>query len=319
MRSVSEALVWSGQAEPAFSLGALSPVSAPAARRVLLRRERAGHGDDGLGRFRRRIPRGLGVALAAALILCAGIIGSVRGGQYQAFVASQGSLRDFFARHLGFDVKIVTISGVARLGEREILDIAGVTPNSSIPFFDVDAAKAKLEKTPLVASASVRKLYPNRLVVDIVERAPAALWQRAGEVSIVAADGAALDELKEARLNDLPFVVGEGANKRLKEYLALLDAAQELRAKIEAGVFVSQRRWNLHMKTGVDVKLPEDDPASVMPALIKLEREHRILERDILSLDLREPGRAFARLSSDAADARASQLAAIKPKKGERQ
>ncbi len=319
MRSLSDALAWTSQAEPAFSLGALSPVSAQAAPRVLLRRERAGRAEEGIWRLRHKAPRGLGVALAGALILLAGAVGAVRGGQYQAFVASQGSLRDFFARHLGFDVKIVTISGVARLGEREILDIAGVTPNSSIPFFDVDAAKSKLEKTPLVASASLRKLYPNRLMVDIVERAPAALWQRAGEVSIVAADGAALDELKDARLNDLPFVVGAGANKRLKEYLGLLDAAQELRAKIEAGVFVSERRWNLHMKTGVDVKLPEDDPASVMPALLKLERESRILERDILSLDLRQPGRAFARLSSDAADARAAQLAALKPKKGERQ
>ena len=184
----------------------------------------------------------------------------MRGGHYQAFVAEQGSLGDFVARQIGLGVKVVTISGAARLSEREILDIAGVSPKSSIPFFDVDAAKAKLEKAPLVASASVRKLYPNRLVVDLVERAPVALWQRSGEVSIVAADGAALDELKDARLNDLPFVVGTGANKRLKEYLALLDAAEELRAKIEAGVFISERRWNLHMKTGVEVKLPEIDP-----------------------------------------------------------
>ena len=41
------------------------------------------------------------------------------------------------------------------------------------------------------------------------------------------------------------------------------------------------------------------------------------LERDIITLDLREPGRAFARLSADAADARAEKLAA-KPKKGEK-
>ena len=318
MRSVSDTLAWSSAAEPAFSLGALTPAVAASAPQVLLRRERAGHLGDGSPNFRHKAPRGLGVALAAALILAAGVVGAVRGGQYQAFVASQGALRDFIARHIGFSVKVVTLSGIARLGEREILDIAGVTPNSSIPFFDVDAARVKLEKTPLVASASVRKLYPNRLVVDIVERAPVALWQRGGEVDIVAADGAALDELKDARLNDLPFVVGKGANKRLKEYLGLLDAAQELRARIEAGVFVSERRWNLHMKTGVEVKLPEDDPASVMPALLKLEREQRILERDILSLDLRQPGRAFARLSSDAADARAQQLAALKPKKGEK-
>jgi cell division protein FtsQ len=285
---------------------------------VLLRGERSGHTINPFWRWERRLPRGLGVGLAAALILAAAAVGAVRGGQYQAFVAAQGPLGDVLARELGFGVKAVTISGIARLDERETLGLAGISPKSSIPFFDVDAARARLEKAPLVASASVRKLYPNRIVIDIVERAPAALWQRDGEVSIVAADGAALDELKDARLNDLPFVVGKGANKRLREYLKLLDAAQELRSKIEAGVYVSERHWNLRMKTGVDVKLPENDPASAMPALLKLERENHILEKDILSLDLREPGRVFARLTADAADARAQKFADAKKKKGEK-
>jgi cell division protein FtsQ len=162
----------------------------------------------------------------------------------------------------------------------------------------------------------VRKFYPNRVVIDIAERGPVALWQRDGEVSIVAEDGAALDELKDARLNNLPFVVGKGANKRLKEYLEILDAAEELRPKIEAGVFVSERRWNLRMKSGLDVKLPENDPAGAMRTLLKLERENRILSKDILYLDLREPSRVFARLSADAADAWAQKFPA--KKKGEK-
>ena len=305
--------------EPAFAqesaYAPLAPESAPP--RVLLRGERSGRTINPFWRLERKAPRGLGVALAVALILAAAGVGAVRGGHYQAFVASQGSLADFIAREVGLGVSEITMSGVARLDERDVLALAGISPKSSIPFLDVDAARLRLEKAPLVSSASVRKLYPNRVIIDIVERAPAALWQRGGDVSIVAADGAALDELKDSRLNDLPFVVGKGANKRLREYLALLDAAQELRGKIEAGVFVSERRWNLNMKTGVDVKLPEDDPASAMPALLKLEREDRILEKDILSLDLREPGRAFARLSADAADARAEKFA-DKKKKGEK-
>ena len=206
---------------------------------MLLRGERSGRA-RGLWSLDRKAPRGLGLALAAALILTAGVVGAVRGGQYQAFVAEHGRLGDYIARKAGFGVSAVTISGIARLDQREVLALAGITPKNALPFFDVDAARAALLKAPLVASAGVRKLYPNRLAIDIVERGPVALWQRDGEVSIVSADGAALDELKDARLNDLPFVVGEGANKRLKEYLSLLDAAEELKDKIEAGVFVAQ-------------------------------------------------------------------------------
>jgi cell division protein FtsQ len=316
VRPLSERLSWAGASEPAFAGGAMeTSVSAPP--RVLLRRERSGHASFGLARWARPAPRGLGLLLTGSLLLTVFAIGAVRGGQYQAFVAAEGGLGDFIARQVGLDVKAVTITGVARLGEHEVLELAGVSPKTSTLFFDVDAARAKLEQAPLVASASVRKLYPSRILIDIVERSPAALWQRDGDVSIVAADGAALDALRNERLDDLPFVVGDGANKRLKEYLSLLAAAQELRGKIEAGVFVAQRRWNLRMKSGVDVKLPENDPAAAVETLLKLERSSRILERDILTLDLREPGRAFARLSADAADARAEKLAA-KPKKGEK-
>src|SRR5262249_49593097 len=157
-----------------------------------------------------------------ALLLAAFVCGVLRGGQYQAFVAAEGGVGDFIARGVGLDVKAITITGLNRLGERGVLDLAGISPKSSSLFFDVDAALTRLEKAPLVASASVRKLYPGRVFIDIVERSPAALWQRDGEVSIVAADGAALDELRNERLDDLPFVVGDGANTRLKEYLSLL-------------------------------------------------------------------------------------------------
>ncbi len=235
MRALGGRLSFAGASEPAYA--ASVEVAHP---RVLLRRERSGRAYLGFNLWQRAAPRGLGLFLTGSLLLAALTFGALRGGHYQTFVAAEGGLGNFVARNVGLDVKAVTISGLTRLGEKEVLDLAGVSSKSSMLFFDVDAARAQLEKAPLVASASVRKLYPGRVFMDIVERSPAALWQRDGEVSIVAADGAALDALRDERLNDLPFVVGDGANKRLKEYLSLLDAAQELRSKIEAGVFVAR-------------------------------------------------------------------------------
>jgi len=313
LRSLNSAMGFSP--EPSFAGAMQAPTSAIPAPRVLLRGERSGR--RGRWSWEARVPRGLGKAMAFVLILAAFAVGAVRGGQYAAFVKAEGGIGDFVARELGFGVKAITISGIARLDEKEVLDIAGITPKSSLPFLDVEDARARLQRAPLVQSVGVRKFYPNRVVIDVVERGPVALWQRDGDVSIVAEDGAALDELKDARLNNLPFVVGKGANKRLKEYLTILDAAQELRPRIAAGVFVSERRWNLRMKSGLDVKLPEADPAAAMATLLKLEREGRILEKDILYLDLREPTRVFARLSSDAADAWAAKFP-DKKKKGEK-
>lgn len=284
---------------------------APAPVRVLLRGERERRGPARWSSFLAKpAPRGLGLVLACALLVGVAALGAQRGGEYQAFVAREGGLGDYVARSFGFGVAAVTISGQSQIPEAEILTLAGVNSKTSLPFFDAAEARKALEALPLIKQASVRKLYPDRIVIDIVERTPAALWQKDGEISAIAADGTVIDLMRD-KYATLPFVVGEGANARLGEFTALLDASAELRPRIVAGVLVGDRRWNLKLRSGIDVKLPEADPLSAMATLLTLERQSRILERDILSLDLRVPGRIFARLSEDAAAARE----AAKPKK----
>lgn len=300
-------------------LPAHAGLAAPSAppRRVLLRRERqallGGAWRAPWALVLLNPPRGIGVVLAAALLAATFGFGAVRGGAYADFVTREGSMRDYLARAFGFDIAIVTISGEAEMNEQEVLAAAGVTPRNSLLFLDAADARARLEATPLVKQASVRKLYPNHLIIDLVERTPYALWQKDGKVNIVAADGAPIDEMHDLRFAGLPFVVGDGANERLPEFMSLLEASGELRPKIRAGILIGDRRWNLKMASGVDVKLPETNPKAAVERLLQLQRESRVLDRDILSLDMRIEGRVYARLSEEAAAARA---AAHPPKKG---
>ncbi len=298
---MSEAFALRSRARPAYAGADV------ACARVLLRGERSTAGLLAWTRkLRRPAPRGVGLAMAAALIFGSSAFGVVRGGEYASFVASEGSVPDFIARALGFDIAIVTISGQAELSESEILSDAGVSPKNSLLLLDAAQARARLETAPLVKQASVRKLYPNHLVIDLIERTPCALWQKDGQVNIVAADGAVIDQMRDQRFASLPFVVGEGANERLSEYTALVAAAGELGPKIRAGVLVANRRWNLKMTSGVEVMLPEVNPQAAVATLVRLQRESRVLDRDVLSLELRLDGRLFARLTEEAAAARAA-------------
>jgi cell division protein FtsQ len=300
VRSLSQALGLGADARPAFAAAGAEA----AAPRVLLRGERAGAAASWRLRLTRPAPRGAGSTMALALVLGVAALGAVAGGHYQAFVAREGGIGDYLARVAGFDIAVVTISGQVEMSEPEILADAGISPKSSLLFLDVAQARAKLEAIPLVKQASVRKLYPNQIIIDLVERTPSAVWQKDGQVKTISADGTIIDDLRDQRFAGLPFVVGEGANERLAEFNALLGAAEELRPRIRAGVLIGERRWNLKMASGVDVKLPELDPLAAMATLLKLQRQSRILDKDVLSLDLRVEGKAFARLSEDAAAAR---------------
>ena len=123
-------------------------------------------------------------------------------------------------------------------------------------------------------------------------------------MQVVSADGTAIDVLRDDRFINLPHVVGPGANKRVKEYVGILLEVPELADQIRAGTLVGERRWNLKLKNGIDVKLPEDEPAKALARLAEVDRETRLLARDIIGVDLRQADRIVVRVSEDAAQAR---------------
>lgn len=259
---------------------------------------------------------GTGIVFASALLLSTGLYGAVKGGHYEAFKAAQGAPADILAKAFGFGIEAVTIAGESELAESDILAAAGIGPRNSLLFLDVAKVRERLQALPLVKDVSVTKLYPDRLLIEVEERQPSALWQKGGHVDIIAADGMPLDAMRDQRFIHLPLVVGAGANERLGEYLGLLGVAGDLRDRVRAGILVAQRRWTLKTTDGIDILLPERDPEAALAGLVRLQRESRILDKDLLSLDLRQPGRVVARLTEDGAAARAETLAHKTKSKG---
>lgn len=252
----------------------------------------------------RRVPRLAGTILTLGFFGLIAGYGLVRNGDYAEFARTNGDPRDGIARALGFGIEKVTISGIARLPESYILQLAGVTPRSSLPFLSAAETRERLLADPFIQSADVRKLYPGELVLTLVEREPYALWQRDGELFVIARDGTAIDRLRDRSLAGLPLVVGEGANIQAPAYLALLDAAGPLRTKVRAGTLVSGRRWTLKMENGLDIRLPEVGAPAAMTRLVRLDRESAILGKDVLAIDLRMTDRVVVRLTEEAAAAR---------------
>jgi cell division protein FtsQ len=261
---------------------------------------------------------GAAASLSLLLLAAVGVYGAIKGGHYAAFVARQGEPADLIAKSLGFSVKAVTISGAHELKEQEILAIAGIGPRNSLFFLDAAKLRANLKRLPIVKEASITKLYPDRLLIEIEERQPFALWQNGGELRIIAEDGVALGLIRDRRFSHLPFVVGDGANERIDEYMALLEAAGDLRERILAGMRVARRRWTLKLTNGIDVLLPERDAGAAMARLVDLQRVYHVLDKDVLSLDLRRPDRLVARLSEQAAAAHSAAEAHTAKAKGGR-
>ena len=259
-------------------------------------------------------PRGVGVAASVLIILASIAFGTVRGDHLQDVTDYLRNTRDAAANAAGFNITGVALAGAKHLSREDILAAAGITGHSSTLFLDAADARARLKTNPWIADATVQKLYPDRVQITIVEREPFALWQKDGRIGVIADDGTVLDPSMSPRFADLPLFVGAGAGVRAKEFGALLDRYPDLRNNLRASVLVAERRWNLRLKNGIDVRLPEFEVEHALDQLAALDRDKKLLSRDIASVDLRLPDRVTVRLSDAAAQARDDALKAKKPK-----
>jgi cell division protein FtsQ len=253
-------------------------------------------------------PRGAGAIAAAMLIAGSAGYGASRGGHGPELMSELQNICDSAANGAGMRISSIALSGETRLGREDILTLAGVTGRSSLLCLDAAAARAKLMTNPWIGEATVLKLYPGRLQIEITERTATALWQDAGRVSVISADGTVLEPFAGSRFSDLPLVVGEGAATRAQDFLALVGRYPVLREQADAAVLVAQRRWNLRLKSGVDVRLPELGIEAALQTLVRLDREKKLLSRDVTAIDLRLPDRVTVRLSDAAAQAREDAL-----------
>ncbi len=261
-------------------------------------------------------PRGVGVAATAVIIVASLAYGVVRGDHVPSIIAGIKGARDGVAGATGFRVVSIALAGNHHVSREEVLAAAGVTATTSLLFLDVDQTRERLKTNPWIADATVLKLYPGELQIGVKEREAFALWQKDGHVSVIADDGTVLEPYVAPRLIQLPLVVGEGAQTKAKEFLALLDRYPTMRDFVRASVLVGERRWNLRLKNGIDVRLPETDVAPALERLVALDNEKNLITRDIVAIDLRLPDRVTVRLSEAAAQARIEALKDKLKKKG---
>lgn len=267
-----------------------------------------------------RLPRGSGLGAgrgpgrgpglgAAAIIIVASLAYSMLAREELPQVAAFfNDAREWAAGASGLRVGTIALTGNHHVSREEVLASAGITGTTSLVFLDVEQARERLKQNPWIADATLLKLYPRDLQITIREREAFALWQKQGHVTVIAADGTVLEPYVAPRLLRLPLVVGDGAGTKAKELLGSLQHYPALREFVYASILVGERRWNLRLKNGIEVLLPETATAAALERLAALDAEKNLITRDLVLIDLRLPDRVTVRLSDAAAQARADAL-----------
>jgi len=189
----------------------------------------------------------------------------------------------------GFVVEQVDVMGEGRLNERDIRLAAQIETGSYFFGVDLDAARDRTESLPWVDRAVVRRLWPNRIVVQVVETTPYALWQNEGRLHLLSETGTLIvpvDASVSVPLG-LKTYIGPNAPTEAKTIEAKLEPYNEIWSRVETLVQFPSGRWDLHMRNDAIVRLPVEDVDIALSRLAELDHETFILSRDVGTIDLR--------------------------------
>lgn len=235
---------------------------------------------------------------AAAGVTMVALIGAVilwSGGYFGLLGERMNRLAGSGAAAVGFEVHRITVRGADETSEEDLLSAVGPVVGSSLLHFDAHAARARVEELGWVRSAAVSRLLPNTIHVSVREREPAAVWQLSGALHLIDQNGAVIREIGAYEYSNLPLIVGAGAPGAASDILKALRAEPALWGAASALIRVGDRRWNLRLKSGADVKFPEEGVVRAVGDLAKLQDAYGLLDRSLEYIDLRDANRLVYR------------------------
>lgn len=195
----------------------------------------------------------------------------------------------------GFRVNQIEITGLKRMDRMSVYAVALDQQSRAMPLVDLEAVRQKLLRYGWIADAHVSRRLPDTLLVDIVERTPAAVWQDNGQLTLINAEGVLLEPVASNAVPDLPLVIGPGADRQEAAYQALLGAVPALKPRVKAAAWVGNRRWDLTFDSGETLALPEDGAPAALVRFAELDGARPLLGRGWLRFDMRDPTRLVAR------------------------
>ena len=167
------------------------------------------------------------------------------------------------------------------------------------PMLRLDIARIHDELTSLgwVKGARVERRLPSTLIITLEERQALALYQDEGGHHVIDRNGNMIAGVAVENFTHLPVIKGPNAPAKAAAILTLLKAEPDLFAEVWSLTFQSERRWDVFLRNNIRIQLPEDDVDKAWAKLAQLDREHRLMQRDLMNIDLRVPNKLVIRPS----------------------
>lgn len=234
-----------------------------------------------------------GALPSAKQILFVGLFSSLCAGGILAYQKQEQLVMRFYEQSVkaGFGITYLDIKGRNHADTQQIINALGTRKGDPILALDLVEMRNRLLEIGWIEDALVTRKLPDRLEIRVLERRPVALWHHQDTHKVIDLSGAVITEAQAHDFSHLPVVSGQKAASQAHQFLKMLQTEPDIYADVWAIQLISERRWDVHLRSGVTVRLPETNPSDAWSILAKLEQEKQITSRDIGTIDLRVPNK----------------------------
>ena len=213
------------------------------------------------------------VALVASGIFVLAFIALWLGGHLSTVSQSVQDYKRDRLMAIGFTVERIDVMGEGRLSEADVRAAVGIYKGDYFFGADLERAQARTESLPWVDRAVVRRLWPDRIVVQLVETTPYAIFQQDKAFYLVDDSGRTIATLTDetSRLpDDLRIFTGVEAAAHARQITQSLQSIPDLWRRTESLTRHASGRWDIRLDNQTLLRLPLGDETGAARRFVSL-------------------------------------------------
>ena len=157
---------------------------------------------------------------------------------------------------------------------------------------NLDLISNVLKKKNLIKQFIITKTSKNLITIKIEEKNIIGLLKIKNNYYLIDEFNNILESKIIPNLFQLPVFIGKNSNKNANLILSLINES-DINLNYLSFSFVDQRRWNISLKNGIKILLPETKVLDTLKLLNKVVSKYNILDGNFIEIDLRIHGKYF--------------------------
>jgi cell division protein FtsQ len=182
----------------------------------------------------------------------------------------------------------ILVKGAHETLRKEIITLVENASTKGFSALKAQALREKIEDIRKVKKAFVKFSTDGLVIVNVIERKEAVVFFNNDLYEVLDSSGVMLSIKQNYEgLSSFPLLVGKDASKNISALLALINEIGSYKSEVLYYEWVGERRWDIHMKSELVFKLPENNLNKGLEVMRMFLHETNKLSKTVVSVDLR--------------------------------